>query len=93
MIFINFQAESKIKAKAKGSCGNEGDNDQKGQKPQAGQAQDLQKICFSPCFNEETLWNSRTVSGCGAPYIALTDLGQQYFEREKVDFGGKQAIS
>lgn len=43
MIFINFQAESKIKAKAKGLCGKEGHNDQKGQKPQAGQAQDLRK--------------------------------------------------
>lgn len=46
MILINFQAESKIKAKAKGLCGKEGDNDQKGQKPQAGQAQDLQKAVF-----------------------------------------------
>lgn len=40
---INFQAESKIKAKAKRPRGKEGENDQKGQKPQAGQAQDLQK--------------------------------------------------
>lgn len=43
MILINFQAESKIKAMPKRAHGKEGDNDQKGQKPQAGQAQDLQK--------------------------------------------------
>lgn len=41
MILINFQAESTTKAKAKRACGK--DNDPKGQKPQAGQAQDVQK--------------------------------------------------
>lgn len=30
-----------------------------------------------------------SASGCGASYTAMTDLGLQYFEREKVDFGGK----
>lgn len=45
---MNFQAERKIKAKAKRAHGKEGDNDQKGQKPQAGQAQDLQKAVSLP---------------------------------------------
>lgn len=51
------------------------------------------KIWFSLWFTEKTLESSGTACGCGAPYTALTDLGQQYFEREKVHFGGKQAIS
>lgn len=47
MILMNFQAESKIKAKAKRAHRKEGNNDQKGKKPQAGQAQDLQKaVCL-----------------------------------------------
>lgn len=41
MILINFQAENTTKAKAKRARGK--DNDPKGQKAQAGQAQDVQK--------------------------------------------------
>lgn len=47
MVLMNFQAESKIKAKAKRAHRKEGDNDWKGQKAQAGQTQNLQKaVCL-----------------------------------------------
>lgn len=84
MILINFQAESTTKAKAKKSMW-EG---QWSKRPEATgwSSSRCTKSCFSPWLTEEALQNSRIVSGCGAPYTALTDLREQYFERGKGGF-------